>query len=39
MRSRRLWWARNGAFVRGMATGAMLALAAVWLADLVLGRL
>jgi hypothetical protein len=26
IRSRRLWWERNGAFVRGLATGVLLSV-------------
>ncbi len=39
MRSRRLWWSRNGAFVRGMATGAVLMGIAIWTVRLVLSHL
>ena len=31
MRARRVWWERNGAFVRGMATGVVLTAIAAWL--------
>jgi hypothetical protein len=31
LRTRRLWWTKNGAFVRGMIVGASLALVAVWI--------
>ena len=30
-RARRVWWERHGAFARGLITGAVLALLAVWL--------
>ncbi|WP_372784647.1 hypothetical protein [Phenylobacterium sp.] len=36
MRSRRLWWGRNGAFVRGMMAGVALCLAVTWVVQLVL---
>ncbi len=36
MRSRRLWWTRNGAFVRGMMAGVALTLAITWIVRLVL---
>jgi hypothetical protein len=39
MRSKRQWWTRHGAFVRGMATGAALALLVTWILRLVLGHL
>jgi hypothetical protein len=37
IRARRVWWERNGAFTRGMVTGALLTLAAIWLAQAVIG--
>lgn len=39
LRSRRQWWVRHGAFVRGMAAGAFLALLAGWMVRTVLGHL
>jgi hypothetical protein len=30
LRSRRVWWERNGAFVRGMIAGVVITLLAVW---------
>jgi hypothetical protein len=30
LRTRRQWWARHGAFVRGMAAGAVLILIVIW---------
>lgn len=39
IRGRRLWWERNGAFVRGLATGVLLSvlgyLLAHWLMTVV----
>lgn len=37
MRARRVWWERNGAFTRGLVTGILLTLAAIWLAQAVIG--
>ena len=31
MRARRVWWERNGAFVRGFVAGAVVAGAGAWL--------
>lgn len=31
MRARRIWWERNGAFVRGAFTGAVLTGIGAWL--------
>ena len=31
MRARRVWWERNGAFVRGLATGSVVTAIAAWL--------
>lgn len=31
MRARRIWWDRNGAFVRGALTGAVLTALGAWL--------
>lgn len=31
MRARRIWWERNGSFVRGMALGIVLTAIAAWL--------
>ena len=31
LRTRRMWWTRHGAFVRGLLTGASLTLLAVWI--------
>jgi len=39
LRSRRVWWTRNGPFVRGMISGIVLTLVAAWIVRLVLGHL
>ena len=31
MRAQRLWWERNGAFVRGAAFGSLVTAAVLWL--------
>ena len=31
MRARRVWWERNGSFVRGALTGSVLTAIAAWL--------
>lgn len=36
MRARRIWWDRNGAFVRGALTGSVLTALAAWLMQAVL---
>lgn len=36
MRARRVWWDRNGAFVRGALTGAVLTAIAAWLLQTLL---
>lgn len=36
MRARRIWWDRNGAFVRGALTGGILTALAAWLLQAVL---
>ena len=38
LRSRRVWWTRHGAFVRGLLTGVAITALAVWIARLVLGH-
>lgn len=38
MRARRIWWERNGAFVRGFLVGGVLSGLSVWLALTVLVR-
>jgi len=35
MRARRIWWERNGAFVRGLLTGIVLTAIAAWVVQLV----
>lgn len=35
MRARRIWWERNGAFVRGVLTGVVITSLAAWIAQLV----
>lgn len=36
MRARRVWWDRNGAFVRGALTGAVLTAITAWLLQTLL---
>lgn len=36
MRARRIWWERNGAFVRGFLVGGVLSGLSVWLVLTVL---
>jgi hypothetical protein len=38
MRARRIWWERNGAFVRGMLTGTVVTAIGAWLVQLVMLR-
>jgi hypothetical protein len=38
MRARRIWWERNGAFVRGFLAGGVLIGAAVWIVQMVFFR-
>jgi hypothetical protein len=38
MRARRIWWERNGAFVRGMLTGTVVTAIGAWLIQLVILR-
>lgn len=35
MRARRVWWERNGAFVRGMLTGTAVTAVAAWVLQIV----
>ncbi|MBJ7411576.1 MAG: hypothetical protein JHD15_14595 [Phenylobacterium sp.] len=35
MRARRIWWERNGAFVRGFLTGTVLTAVGAWILQLV----
>lgn len=36
MRARRIWWERNGAFVRGALTGTVVTALAAWILQLVM---
>jgi hypothetical protein len=36
MRARRIWWERNGAFCRGLLTGAVLSAIGAWILQLVI---
>ena len=36
MRARRVWWERNGAFVRGLLTGSALTAIGAWLLQFLL---
>lgn len=38
MRARRIWWERNGAFVRGFLVGAALTAIVAWLLQLLVFR-
>lgn len=38
MRARRIWWERNGAFVRGFVVGGVLIGALVWVLQTVVFR-
>jgi|GEM_PF-3445751 len=38
MRARRIWWERNGAFVRGFLAGGVLTGVAVWIVQMALFR-
>jgi hypothetical protein len=38
MRARRVWWERNGAFVRGVLTGSFVTGAAAWVLQMVILR-
>ena len=38
LRSRRLWWSRNGAFVQGLLSGVALCLAITWIAQIALSH-
>ena len=35
MRARRVWWERNGAFVRGALTGSVLTAIVAWVIEMV----
>jgi hypothetical protein len=36
MRARRVWWERNGAFVRGFFTGSIITAIGAWILQMVL---
>ena len=36
MRARRIWWERNGAFVRGALAGAVATALAAWILQMVM---
>jgi hypothetical protein len=36
MRARRIWWERNGAFVRGALTGSVVTAIAAWIIQFVM---
>lgn len=36
MRARRIWWERNGAFVRGVLTGTVATAVVAWVLRLVM---
>lgn len=38
IRARRIWWERNGAFVRGALTGGVITAIAAWVIQLVMVR-
>lgn len=38
MRARRVWWERNGAFVRGLLTGSMVTGVGAWILQMVMSR-
>lgn len=38
MRARRIWWERNGAFVRGFLVGSAITGVAAWILQLVVFR-
>jgi hypothetical protein len=38
MRARRVWWERNGSFVRGMLTGTVMTAIGAWIVQLVMLR-
>jgi hypothetical protein len=39
MRIRRVWWERNGAFVRGMLVGAVAGATTLWIVQLIVRAL
>ena len=38
IRARRVWWDRNGAFLRGLVTGAAVAAAGAWILQMVMAH-
>lgn len=38
MRARRVWWDRNGSFVRGLLTGGAVSAAGAWILQMVLAH-
>ncbi len=38
IRARRVWWDRNGAFLRGLVTGAAVATAGAWILQMVVAH-
>ena len=38
MRARRIWWERNGAFVRGMLTGSVITAIGAWIMQIAMLR-
>lgn len=38
MRARRIWWERNGAFVRGFLVGSAITAVGAWILQLVMFR-
>ena len=38
MRARRIWWERNGAFVRGALTGSIVTGVVAWLLQMLVFR-
>ncbi len=38
MRARRIWWERNGSFVRGFVVGSGLAALGAWILQMVLAQ-
>jgi hypothetical protein len=38
MRARRIWWERNGAFVRGALVGSVVTAIGAWILQLVMFR-
>jgi len=38
IRARRIWWERNGSFVRGALTGSLVTAVAAWIVQMVMLR-